>query len=414
MGSNGKVAHVGLDNHRNFSIATGRDADNQVVFRRRLDHHNRPVLRQELGRWPAGTPVVLEGSFGWGWMADELQEAGHVPHLASSRKMAKWREAHGVAKSNRIDADLLSELWPQQPRWWEVWLAPAEVRDQREVLRYRMALVRVQTMTKNRIHATLHRHGVLHPYSDLFGKGGWAFLAELTAEASPLRAAARQTLAGHLRLLRQLRQQIAAVTRQARQAVSRSPQGEAWRGLPGIGWVLAYTIQAEVGELSRFRDGDHLASYSLLVPRADDSGDEDGGPPLGRHVGHQGRLTLKWAFIEAAHGAVRKSRFFRALFDRHTDGGRRDKNRGYIAVARKLCVVGAACVRKGQPFREAPPPRPGVPASPDAAPAVPTAPAPKEKKGRSSKQCKRSTINHNRKPRPGLGQPDHPMAVAGL
>ncbi|MGA2584992.1 MAG: hypothetical protein ABSG31_17095 [Tepidisphaeraceae bacterium] len=41
--------------------------------------------------------------------------------------------------------------------WWEVWLAPQEVRDQRELLRYRMALVRAQTQTKNRIHAILHR-----------------------------------------------------------------------------------------------------------------------------------------------------------------------------------------------------------------------------------------------------------------
>jgi transposase len=229
-----KVSHMGLDNHKNFSTVTARDAANQILFRQRLEHADRAALRAKLARWPAGTPVILEGTFGWGWMADELSAAQHQPHLASSRKVAAWRTARGLAKSNKIDGDLLSELWPQQPRWWQVWLAPPEVRDQREVLRYRMALVQTQTMTKNRIHATLHRHGIVHGYSDVFGQKGRAFLAALIEADEPLRDSARLTLAGYVRLLEQVRKQIAAVTRTLRQAVRKSAQAEGWRKLPGI------------------------------------------------------------------------------------------------------------------------------------------------------------------------------------
>jgi transposase len=354
-----KVSHVGLDNHRNFSKLTARDVNNHVVFRQRLDHADRSKLRAELAQFPTSTPVILEASFGWGWMADEWTGAGHQPHLASSVKVAAWRKARGMAKSNRVDADLLAELWPEKPRWWEVWLVPPEVRDQREWLRYRMSLVAVQSMTKNRIHATLHRHGILHGVSDLFGTKGRAFLKALLEADEPLRESARQTVRGYLKLLEQVRKQIAAVTRELRRQVKKNAQAERWRTMPGIGWVLAYTIQAEVGMIERFASGDNLACYSLLVPLADDSGDEDGSVPLGRHVGHAGRRTLKWAFIEAAHGAVKKSRFFREVFDRRTDGGKRDKNRGYIAVARKLCCVGAACVRNQTDYSETPPVRPG-------------------------------------------------------
>ncbi len=95
--------------------------------------------------------MVLEGTFGWGWISDELAAAGLNPHLASSGKVAGWRQARGIAKSNRTDADLLSELWSERQRWWEVWLAPPAVRQQREWLRYRMTLVRLQTGLKNRI-----------------------------------------------------------------------------------------------------------------------------------------------------------------------------------------------------------------------------------------------------------------------
>ena len=103
--------------------------------------------------------MILEGTFGWGWMSDELLACRLQPHLASSGKVAGWRKTRGLAKSNKIDADLLSTLWDQKQRWWEVWLAPQQVRDQRELLRHRMALVLTQTGLKNRIHATLLAFG---------------------------------------------------------------------------------------------------------------------------------------------------------------------------------------------------------------------------------------------------------------
>ena len=115
-----------------------------------------------------------------------------------------------------------------------------------------------------------------------------------------------------------------------------------------------------MGHLDRFKTGRHLASYSLLVPRSNDSGDEDpDAPPKGRHVGFIGRRTLKWAFIEAAHAAVRKSPRLKAIFDQRTNGGKRDCNRGYIVIGHELCCAGFACVKNKRSYTEQPPPRPG-------------------------------------------------------
>jgi len=383
-----KVSHVGLDCHRRFSKVTVRDSDNRVLFRQRLDHADRRRLREELARWPKGTPVILEGTFGWGWMADELKEAGHEPHLASSRKVAGWREARGLSKSDRIDGDLLSELWLEKQRWWEVWLAPPAVQDQREWLRYRMALVQEQTMTKNRIHATLHRHGILHPFSDLFGAKGRVFLKVLSEADEPLRESGRETLGGYLKQLEWLRREIAAVTVKIRQQVKASEPAELWRSLPGIGWVLAYTIQAEIGDLGRFKNDRTLRRYALLAPLSEDSGKEkaDTSAPMGRHVGHAGRRVLQWAFIEAAHGAVRKDPQFRDVYDRRTEGGKREKNRGYIAVAGALCHVGYACVKKHRRYTPERPVRPG-------------------------QDNQQKELTPTIKPHPRLGQPDHPMVA---
>jgi len=390
-----RIAQVGCDCHREFSRITARDDQGRIVWRQRLEHADRLELREQLGRWPKGTPVILEGTFGWGWLSDEMAAAGLDPHLASSAKLAAWRKARGLAKSDRIDADLLSELWTQQPRWWEVWLAPREVRDRREWLRYRMSLVKIQTALKNRTHAVLHRHGVIHGFSDLFGAGGRRYLSLLiVAKDAPLPESGRVTLKGYLQLLGYLRRQIASVTRSFRKQVDRSPAAMRLTTLPGISLILGYTILAEVGHIERFRSAKHLCAYSLLAPRAHDSGhqeEEDQQAPKGRHVGHVGRKTLKWAWIEAAHGAVRKGGRFREIFDRRTNGGRRDRNRGYIAVAHELCRIAYVVWKKEVDYSPDPPARPGLH---------------KKSKKKTMKKTKSQTS------RPGTGQPDHPMVAA--
>lgn len=366
MGTYAKVTQVGLDVHRKFSMASLRDASGKVVARERLEHDDLSKLDQRVARWPAGTPVILEATFGWGWMSDRLAANQMDPHLAASRKTAAWRQGRGLAKSNKVDADLLSELWDEKPiirhgvpqRWWQVWLAPQDVRDQRELLRHRMALVRMQTALKNRIHATLHRHGILCLESDLFGVRGRRFLSLLLSDPQ-LRQTAKLTLKADLVLLDQLRRLIAAATRQFRRQLQRSEEGQRLMTLPGVSTVLAYTILAEIGRIERFPKAKCLVRYSLLAPQADDSGDERAGKPIGRHLGHDGRTMLQWAWIEAARGAVRKDAQLRCIFNRHTNNGKENRNRGYIKVANQMCCVGYAMWKKKIDYQEVPPSRPG-------------------------------------------------------
>jgi transposase len=377
-------------------MAAALDAEGRIVWRQRLKHGDREALREALRQWPAGTPVVLEATFGWGWFTDELLACGLDPHLANSRKVGAWRKFQGSAKSDRKDAELLASLWSDKRRWWEVWLAPPEVRAQREQLRCRMSLVRMQTQLKNRIHAILHRHGVDHEFADLFGTNGRRFLNLLVVpENASLPESGRTTLRRYLQLLDHVRRQIAGVTRVFRREAQDLPGMRRLMTLPGISWVLAYTIAAEVGQIERFRDGKHLAAYSLVAPLADDTGDCDdsketnGESPKGRHVGLAGRRTLKWAWIEAAHGAVHAGGFFREMFDRRTHGGKHDRNRGYIAVAHALCLRGAAVWKKDVDYTETPPPRPGA----------------GQPSGRRHRRTKGTS-------RPGTGQPERPMVAA--
>ena len=246
-----KVAYGGLDVHQEFSQVTMRDISGEVVLRERLEHRDRAALRRRLAQWPQGTVVVLEGSFGWGWLSDELVAAGLEVHLSNCYKLEQMRKARGQVKTNGKDADLVSQLPLEAGKWWEVWLAPPAVRDRREWMRYRADLVGVQTQTKNRIHAVFHRHGIFHGFSDLFGGKGRVFLAELCRQGQhtwgQLPEGALAALRGQVRLLDQVRGQLAGVGRRLRQELERDELTRRLASVPGFGRILAHVLQAEIG-----------------------------------------------------------------------------------------------------------------------------------------------------------------------
>mgnify|MGYP006293325495 CR=1 FL=1 len=358
-----KVASAGVDVHYRFSTVALADRTGRGVRRERLDHPDREALRARVARWPTGMPVVLEASFGWGWLSDLLEEVGLDVRLSNCFKVEKMRQARGMVKTNDKDAALLARLPWEPTNGWEVWRAPPDVRDRREWMRHRMDLVAVQTQVKCRIHALFHRHGIFHDFSDLFGAGGRRFLAALCARQAPqsgyLPAGALEALRSEVGLLLHLRQELAEIARGLRASLERSDVTGWLHSVPGFGVILAHVVTAEIGDLDRFRSAKALASYSLLAPRSRDTGAAPAGgrAPLGRHLGRRGNRTLKWAFIEAAHGAVRSGGPWRALFDRVTDGGRKDCGRGYIKVARALVDVVYALWRDGRRYEARRPPR---------------------------------------------------------
>ncbi len=103
-----------------------------------------------------------------------------------------------------------------------------------------------------------------------------------------------------LQLIDQLEGQIDERERE-RRALGADPPYVVWlRTGPGIGWVLAYTIASEIGDLHRFASPTKLISSTGLCPLVKQSGDRDYRGPLTKH----GPRYLRWALIEAAQHAA--------------------------------------------------------------------------------------------------------------
>jgi transposase len=170
--------YVGMDVHRKRSQVALVDEHGVQLANRNLANDSAELVAV-LGRLAPGTPVAFEAAYGWGWLAELLNELSLEPHLVHPSRCKAIAAAR--LKDDRVDARTLAQLLRAEllP---EAWIAPQAVRDQRGLLRHRAALVRVATALKCRVHAVLADRGV-GVQESLWGPAGRAFLAELALPA---------------------------------------------------------------------------------------------------------------------------------------------------------------------------------------------------------------------------------------
>jgi len=345
--------YVGCDAHKRYSVFAAMNENGQVGSPIRVDH-DRVLFRHFLNSLPQGTDIAVETIGSWYWMIDEMEKAGHNPILAHAGK-AKLMMGQ-INKTDKLDARGLALLL-RNGTLPKVWIPPGELRDQRELPRMRMAMVRIRTILKNRIQATLAKYALsIHEVSDIFGVAGRELLAQRIIELPPQ---TRLSVEGELTLLDQVGEHIQSCQRQIKEVVETTPAMMLLKTLPGVGPILAVVIAMEVGDVERFPGPDRLASYAGTVPRVSSSG----GKTFYGKVRPDVNRYLKWAFVEAANVVVVNqkhwaNRHVTRLYKRIRE--RRGHGKAVVAVARHLSEATYWVLRKNEPYKE---PKPYIPTS---------------------------------------------------
>ena len=106
--------------------------------------------------------------------------------------------------------------------------------------------------------------------------------------------------------------QIAAIEKAVESQVRMMPGYERLLTVPGIGRILAFTIQLETGPIERFRGAGNYASYCRCV-KAEHRSNEALKRQGNRKCGNR---YLAWAYMEAANFATHFSPELRAWYQR--------------------------------------------------------------------------------------------------
>lgn len=315
------------DGKRIAVTAAPPDADGLRGLARRLAGHGQPIY------------AALESMNGARFVHDTLEEQGWHVELADAQKVKGL--APLAAKTDRIDAYVLAEL-ARRDLVPAIWLPAPGVRAERELARFRLHLVRHRSALKARIHASLIAHGHPCPVSDLFGVRGRKLL-----DAFELPEAWRASTEASLRVIGHLDAEIDACERELRRQGADHPYVPLLMSAPGIGWVLAYTIAAEIGEIERFSGPKKLCGYTGLCPRVYQSGASDRRGPLAKN----GPKYLRWALIEAAtHAASHPCYAAHYQATKRRLGRQRGAKVARVEVARKLAEAIWYMLARSQTF----------------------------------------------------------------
>jgi transposase len=343
----------------------------------RVPHEGRPGRRlQEVDTYSTMTRSLLG-------MSDHLRSLG-VSRVVMEATSDYWKPVFYVLEAQGLDPWLVNakdvKHLPGRPKTDKldaVWLAkvaerqmirpsfvpPPEIRQLRDLTRYRVDLVEARSAEKQRVEKLLEdAHIKLSVVaSDIFGVSGRQMMAALiSGQTNPkaLAQLARGRMRAKLPALEEaftgfftdhhsfllgkmldrvdaLDADIAVLEAKIEEMVAPFAQAVARLDeVPGIGITGAHVILAEVGlDMSRFPTPAHLASWARFAPGVKESA----GRKKGKGTTGHGNRYLARVLGEAAMNAGRTDSFLGERYRRIAR--RRGKKKAMVAVARSLLVV---------------------------------------------------------------------------
>jgi transposase len=318
--------YLACDIHREYILVGGQNKDQDWVL------SPRRVSIAKFREWAAkhlqqGDIVVLETT-------TNVWETYDVIAPLVSRVLVANASAMGEIVGARVKTDkedikrllrvLIGGIVP------EVWVPPAPVRELRAFISYRNRLVKIGAMIRNRLQSLLHKHNLLLPEEGILDQEWWD---AQTSISSLEKMQIRQELA----MLAEIEKHKAAIDEE----LGRQSTGKEWGGqavrlmqLPGVGVVVAMTVLAAVGDISRFESARKLVGYAGLGAGVHDSGKTH----KEKKITKKGRRELRWVMVEAAWRAVRMSPFWKEQYEKYLRRLRKP-NQAIVVIARKLLIA---------------------------------------------------------------------------
>lgn len=329
--------YMGMDIHKKTIAFCVKDAAGEIVKEGTIRKQRKEIKRliNELDFPWIG---AMEATMFTGFVYDVFSEEGHIIKVADPYALKAI--VSSKKKSDRLDARVIADLL-RVNLLPETYVAPREIRELRQVLRYRNKLVEEAVRMKNKAATILMEGGVEYDKSKLHGK---RYFCELLERLDDIPETAvellRMTRHGYelfdvwqRRLIKGLREH-----EYIRERVERL------MSIPGVGEVMALTWVLEVGDPHRFPSVSHAISYCGLCSAYKESAGKVRRGPLSK----QRNAHLQTMLIEVAKLAPQHNGRLADVRERELAKG--DCNSATIAVARKLVAYMLCVDKSGKDF----------------------------------------------------------------
>jgi len=327
--------YVGLDISKNSTVAVWKDDKGNKIDGGIFSTDTQGL--QKLAEKLKGCEVALEASTSGVFVYDYLSTKG-LPIKVANPNAIKLI-SHSDKKTDKSDAEKLADLL-RTNMLPTCYMPDKKIRETRDLIRHRRALVNTKTVLKNKVRAILTREGLRLPYRDVLGQRSlqWLYKVEVGTVQ-------KDAINKFLHLALTIDDEIQDYNRKLASERWENKNARLLDTIPGIGEYSAMHIMAIIGDIKRFSSDEELASYAGLVPRIYQSGDVQYTRGL-----KPGEKSLKWVLIECAHTAVKFSKRFRKYYKKKLR--KKNKQKAIVAVARKMVEIIYCMLTRGEEYRE--------------------------------------------------------------
>jgi transposase len=318
--------YAGIDLHANNSVVVVSDEEDRILYQKRWRNELGELLGAFAPYHDTLQGIVVESTYNWYWLVDGLMAAGYRVHLANPTAIEQDKGLKHT--DDESDARWLAHvlrlgIWPEGD------IYPKEERAVRDLLRKRSQLVRQRTSNLLSIQNLVTRN----TGSALSGTRSKRLTVTEVEELLP-RAELALAVKSNLAVLQCVAEQIESIEEVVLAQLKLREGLAPLLTVSGIGQILGMTIMLETGEISRFATVGDFASYCRCVG----SQKLSNGKRKGQGNTKNGNKYLAWAFVEAAHFAIRYNAQIKRFYQR-----KQAKTNGIVAVKAVAHKLARAC-----------------------------------------------------------------------
>jgi transposase len=347
---------VGCDLHdKSMLLKIGMDRGKPVVRSWGTGAASRRAMIADLKRRAeqagARRIVFAYEACGFGFrLHDELTAAGIECHVLAPSKM-KRSPKHRKRKTDERDAQAILDVvrshvlaGVEMP---SVWVPDVQTRDDRELVRLRLAVAEDGAAAQVRIRWLLKRNGVERAPAAAWTKAYWQWLEGLAHGRLPSGAGA--ALASLMRQVQWLTSERERLDKQVLALSQSRRHASAVAALcrhKGVGRLTAMVFLTELGDFRRFANRHQVGSFLGLVPGSFESGQRDDRKG---HITHQGPARVRKVLCQAVWSRLRSLESERVAYDRIV---RRNPNHKKIAVVARMRTLAVVLWHEGLAAQE--------------------------------------------------------------
>lgn len=319
----GFFAGVDLGKRKSQIVVIG--ADRRVVENVKIENDAKAFVRI-FQKYKGQIDVACEASSNAFWLVDILEpivRSIQVGHTSKIRWIAEAR-----IKTDKIDAKILAEL-RRADLFPAICVPPKRIRELRELVRGLIRMRRQAVRCRNQVHGLLCRQGISYKRSEMTGAKLGDLVRESQLACAP-RIAAESILRVENAIIEEAKHLQTAIQDEVKGETKLLKAIDLLEGIPGVGFFSALLFVVELWDITRFRDGDHLASYIGFVPSTHQTGQTMWHGRMTR----QGNVLVRWVLTQDAWTAVRTHSFFSGRYEYYK--AKKGSARAIVPVARAL------------------------------------------------------------------------------